>query len=324
VSDWGLAEIIVGNGSAPAYAVEGDASRRVSGVASLAEATAADLAFCSLDLDRAASAVAGSRAGIILCRPDMRGRVHAHDGGLLVFIENPRQAFVRFAGRLTSRADEGGGVPVIAASAVVAPDAKLGRNCRIGNFVVIGEGCSLGDNTVLHDRVTLVANCRIGANCVIQSGVTLGEDGFAYEREPGVRLEKFPHFKGVVIGDNVEIYANTNIARGSLSDPVIGDGTKVDAMVHIAHNARIGMNCMLTAGTTIGGSVTIGDSCWTGLNSTVKHQVTIGNNVIVGAGACVLHDVPDGDVVAGVPAKSIKDRVSTPDVFLMAGQEPRG
>jgi UDP-3-O-[3-hydroxymyristoyl] glucosamine N-acyltransferase len=134
-------------------------------------------------------------------------------------------------------------------------------------------------------------------------------------------LEKFPHFKGVVIGDNVEICANTNIARGSLTDTVIGSGTKIDAMVHIAHNTKVGNNCQLTAGTVIGGSASVGDCCWTGLNCTIKDHVKLGMNVIVGAGACVIRDVVDGDVVAGVPAKSIKEKISESNVFLMAGQE---
>jgi UDP-3-O-[3-hydroxymyristoyl] glucosamine N-acyltransferase len=153
--------------------------------------------------------------------------------------------------------------------------------------------------------------------------VTLGEDGFAYERHESSRLEKFPHFKAVVIGDNVEICANTNIARGSLTDTVIGEGTKIDALVHVAHNASVAKNCMLTGGTIIGGSAVIGDSCWTGLNCTVKDHVRIGDNVIVGAGACVIHDVPDGDIVAGVPAKSIRHKVTASGVFLMAGQKKR-
>jgi UDP-3-O-[3-hydroxymyristoyl] glucosamine N-acyltransferase len=216
---------------------------------------------------------------------------------------------------------EGRNRVLISPSASIASSARIGNNCKIGSNVVVGENCVVGDNCEIHDRVTLVQNCRLGRNCVIQSGVTLGEDGFAYERHENSRLEKFPHFKAVIIGDNVEICANTNIARGSLTDTVIGEGTKIDALVHVAHNASVGKNCMLTGGTIIGGSAVIGDSCWTGLNCTVKDHVRIGDNVIVGAGACVIHDVPDGDIVAGVPAKSIRHKVTASGVFLMAGQK---
>ncbi len=213
--------------------------------------------------------------------------------------------------------------PRVAATARIAPSATLAADCRVGEYTVIGEHCSVGPRTVIHDRVVLRPNTRIGADCVIQSGVTLGEDGFAYERNEDGSLEKFPHVKGVVLEDGVEVSANCSVARGSLTDTVIGAGTKLDALVHVAHNVRIGRNCMLTAGTIIGGSTTLGDSCWTGLNSTIRDRIAVGSNVIVAAGACVLKPVPDGDVVAGVPAKSIKERVTTSETFLMAGQDQK-
>jgi UDP-3-O-[3-hydroxymyristoyl] glucosamine N-acyltransferase len=175
---------------------------------------------------------------------------------------------------------------------------------------------------MIGSRVSL-QNCHSGNNSIIQSGVTIGEDGFAFERNADGELERFPHIRGVKIGDNVEVGANTNIARGSLSDTIIGNGTKVADMVHIGHNILIGKHCQIAAGTAIGGSTKIGDMCWTGLNSTLR-KVHVGNNVIVGCGAVVLHDVPDGDIVAGVPAKSIKDKVTTNKLFLMAGQTTKG
>jgi UDP-3-O-[3-hydroxymyristoyl] glucosamine N-acyltransferase len=97
-------------------------------------------------------------------------------------------------------------------------------------------------------------------------------------------------------------------------------------MVHIGHHALIGKHCQIAAGTAIGGKTKIGDMCWTGLNSTFKHETNVGNNVIVGCGAVVIHDVPEGDIVAGVPAKSIKDKVTTTTnkLFLMAGQTTKG
>jgi UDP-3-O-[3-hydroxymyristoyl] glucosamine N-acyltransferase len=91
--------------------------------------------------------------------------------------------------------------------------------------------------------------------------------------------------------------------------------------VHIAHNVIVGKNCEIIAGTIIGGSTKVGNSCWTGLNSTLKNKIKLGDNVLVASGASVIHDVPDGDIVAGVPAKSIKDKVKTDELFLMAGQD---
>ncbi len=156
---------------------------------------------------------------------------------------------------------------------------------------------------------------------MIQPSVVIGADGFAFERHPRTfELYRFPHLCGVEIGNNVEISSNCSIARGSLSDTTIDSGTKLDALVHVAHNAIIGKNCVLAAGTVIGGSVSIGNTCWFGLNSTIKHKTKIGNQVIVGAGASVINDVPNKDIVAGVPARSIKHKVTTTQLFLMAGQ----
>ncbi|MGB7884831.1 MAG: UDP-3-O-(3-hydroxymyristoyl)glucosamine N-acyltransferase, partial [Nitrososphaeraceae archaeon] len=192
----------------------------------------------------------------------------------------------------------------------------------IGNFTKIGDKCIIGDNTVIGDRVIIEQNTRIGKNCIIQPGTVIGADGFAYERlEDTLELQRFPHIGGVNIGDNVEICSNCSIARGSLSNTIIGEGTKLDALVHIAHNVEIGRHCALTAGTIIGGSTRIGDMCWTGLNSTIKHKVKIGNKVIISSGASVINNIDDEDIVAGVPAKSIRHKVRSNQLFLMAGHQ---
>jgi UDP-3-O-[3-hydroxymyristoyl] glucosamine N-acyltransferase len=292
---------------------------KVQRAASIDDATGSDLAFCWYAGEKGASYISKSRAGVILCKSEMQGMVHPHGRQLLVFTENPRLVFVRILNKMQGQNKLSG----ISQRAVISDKAKVGANCYIGDYVVIGDNCVIGDNTVIYDRVSLVQNCIIGSNCLIQSGVSMGSDGFAFERHSTGRLEKFPHIGYVRIGDNVEIYANCSIARGSLSDTIIGDGTKLDALVHIAHNVRVGKNCELTAGTIIGGSTIVGDTCWTGLNSTLKNKITIGNNVIVASGASVIHNVSDGDIVAGVPAKSIKDKVKTDELFLMAGQEKK-
>ena len=141
----------------------------------------------------------------------------------------------------------------ISSNAVISKGAKIGFDCYIGDYSVIGENCKIGNNTIISERVSLVQNCSIGDGCIIQPGVTIGADGFAFERYQNGELERFPHIKGVKIGNYVEICANSSIARGSLSDTMIGDGTKIDALVHIAHNVVTGKNCELTAGTIIGG-----------------------------------------------------------------------
>ena len=291
---------------------------RVHDIASIDNATENDLAFCWYVGQKGVSYISGSKAGVIVCKKEMQGVVHPIGGRqLLVFTDSPRLTFVRLTKEMKRQEQLVG----ISPRAVISEKSKIGEGCYIGDYAVIGENCSVGDNTVVYDRVSLVQNCIIGKNCVIQSGASLGSDGFAFERYEGGELEKFPHKGHVRLGNSVEIYTNCSIARGSLSDTCIGDGTKLDALVHIAHNVNVGKNCELTAGTIIGGSTSVGDISWTGLNSTLKNNIKIGRNVIVASGASVIHDIPDGDIVAGVPARSIKHKVNTDEVFLMAGQK---
>jgi UDP-3-O-[3-hydroxymyristoyl] glucosamine N-acyltransferase len=310
----------------------------VKGVASLADACKNDLSFCSSNGEYGAYMISKSDAKVILCkksvqdfifkygynpyRPRKTARTN-HRKQHLIIVDNPRLAFIRIVNRIKNKKEgKKKMLAGISPTAVISENAKIGTNCCIGNFVVIGDNCSIGDNTVIYDRVSLVRNCDIGLDCIIQSGTTIGSDGFAFERDYDLlELERFPHLSGVKIGNNVDICANSSIARGSLSDTVIGDGSKLDALVHVAHNVIIGRNCELTAGTIIGGSTTIGDTSWMGLNCTLKNKISIGSRVIVGCGAAVINDVSDEDIVAGVPAKSIKDRVSSDQLFLMAGQQ---
>ncbi|MFZ0696959.1 MAG: UDP-3-O-(3-hydroxymyristoyl)glucosamine N-acyltransferase [Nitrososphaeraceae archaeon] len=322
LSSLGIPYVSVGSGN------------KVKGVSSLKEATDSDLSFCWYEGDKALSLISESKAGAILCKRSIEEAVRSNLAATtkedqsndqkqeqrkqqLLFLDNPRLAFVQLMAQIIDKKI----LPTISPHALISKSAKLGTDCFIGDFVKIGDNCIIGDNTTIGDGVKLVQNCSIGDNCVIQPGVIIGADGFAFERHQSGKLERFPHIRGVRIGNNVEICANSSIARGSLSDTVIGDGTKLDALVHVAHNVIIGRNCELTAGTVIGGSTKVGDLCWTGLNSTLKDNITIGNNVIVASGASVIRNVQDGDIVAGVPAKSIKEKVTTKQLFLMSGQQ---
>ena len=312
-AEW-KAESIV-KGIAGEYDVEGHQSI-IDGVSSILEATENDLAFCSMEGEKAISAIAKSKAGIILCKKSLKGKIYPRNGSQYIFVDDPKLVFTQFVNKARRDEKRAG----VAATAVIDKTAKIGPGCYIGEFVKIGKNCQIGKNATIHARVILEQDCIIGNNCIIQPGATLGFDGFGFERHLSGELEKFPQLKGLRIGNNVEIGANCSIARGSLIDTTIGNGTKMDSLVHIAHNVRIGKYCQLTAGTVIGGSVTIGNSCWTGLNSTIKHKINIGNNVLVAAGATVINDVSDDDIVAGVPAKSIKNKVTTDELFLMVGR----
>jgi UDP-3-O-[3-hydroxymyristoyl] glucosamine N-acyltransferase LpxD len=299
------------------YNFEGSVNK-IDGFSSIEEATDHDLTFCSSRGEQAIASVSRSSAALILCNSSMQGGVRPRAGKGIIFVDDARIAFIKILNHIQRIEKK---ISAISEYAVISKTAKIGPNCQIGPFTFIGDNCTIEDNSIIYDRVSLIRNCKIGQNCIIWSGVTLGADGFGFERLTGGQLERFPHIKGVIIGDNVEICPNSAIARGSLSDTKIGNDTKIDALVSIAHNVQIGRSCLLTEGAIVGGSVKIGDECWLGLNSTVKQKVKIGNNVLVAAGACVLYDVPDHDIVAGIPAKSIKDKVSSDRVFMMAGQK---
>ena len=291
-------------------------------ICSINEASERDLSFCYYQGEKASSLIHNSNAGIIICRNDAKNIVHPSHGKnqSLVFVENPRFVIVQIINQVYKKKSPSG----ISKDASISESSKIGSNCYIGHNVVIGDNCEIGNDTVIYDKVSIVQNTTVGNKCTIQPGVTIGADGFAFERHESGETIRFPHIKGVKIGNNVEICANTNIARGSLSDTIIGDGTKIDALVQIAHNVVIGRNSEITTGTIIGGSTRIGDMCWTGLNSTLKDNIRLGDNVLVAAGAVVIRDVPDGDIVAGVPAHSIRDKVKTDMLFVMAGQKNTG
>jgi UDP-3-O-[3-hydroxymyristoyl] glucosamine N-acyltransferase len=283
---------------------------------SITEASNADVTFCYYEGDKAIDYISASNAGNILCKKGVHGKIHPKNGQQFFFLDNPRLAFVQLLKNVTNAKV----MREISAHSIVHNLAKIGKNCLIDPYSIIGENCIIGDNCIIGSRVT-IKNCIIGDNCIIQAGAAIGEDGFAYERYPSGKLEHFPHLGKVIIANNVDIGVNCSIARGSMTDTIIGEGTKIDSLVHISHNVKLGNSCELTAGTIIGGSTFVGNSTWTGLNSTLKDNIRIGNNVIVGAGAMVIKDVMDKDIVAGVPAKSIKDKVNTNLTFLMAGQK---
>ena len=310
------------------YSIEGQKSKlkskSIKSVSSLYYGTSADVSFCQTDdVDRGILSITRSNAGMILCKKNMEGQVYPKQNKdqLLVFVHNPRLEFTRIAKKINR--NHSSPKVGISSSSVIAGSAKIGRDCYIGDHVVIGEDCIIGDNSKIESKVNL-QNCIIGNDCIIQPNTTIGSDGFAFERDANTfELEKFPHYGKVIIENDVEIYANCSIARGSLSDTIIGRGTKIDALCHVAHNVSIGKNTELTAGTIIGGSTTIGNNCWLGLNSTIKNKLKIGNKVIVGSGSSVINDIDDEDIVAGVPAKSIKRKITAnkEKLFLMAGQE---
>jgi UDP-3-O-[3-hydroxymyristoyl] glucosamine N-acyltransferase len=162
---------------------------------------------------------------------------------------------------------------------------------------------TIGDGTKIYANVSIYAGVKIGKNCTIHSGSTIGADGFGYEQDQNGTWFKIAHLGGVVIGDNVEIGANTCIDRGTLGDTIIDDGTKIDNLVHIAHNVHVKKNAMIIANAMVAGSAVIGEGAWIAPSSSIREGRKIGDRALIGLGSVVVKDVAPGITVMGVPAK---------------------
>jgi UDP-3-O-[3-hydroxymyristoyl] glucosamine N-acyltransferase len=189
----------------------------------------------------------------------------------------------------------------IGACCVIGAGAVLGRKVQVHPLVAIGAGVQVGDDTILYPHVTLYDGVCIGARVVIHAGTVVGSSGFGYVPE-GEHLVAMPHVGTVIVEDEVEIGAGVTIDRATLGATVIGQGTKVDNLVQIAHNVHIGRNCLLAGQVGISGSVVMGDGVILGGQAGVADHLTMGDGAAGGARAAVMQSVPAGAVVYGMPA----------------------
>jgi UDP-3-O-[3-hydroxymyristoyl] glucosamine N-acyltransferase len=189
----------------------------------------------------------------------------------------------------------------IGAFAIVDRGATIGDRARIGGGCYVGAGARIGAETVLHPGVSVYGGSVVGERCILHSGVVVGADGFGFATD-GERHRKIPQVARAVVGDDVEIGANTTIDRGALEDTVIGSGSKIDDLVMIAHGVRIGEGCLLTAQTGVAGSTVLGDRVTMAGQSGVAGHVRIGDRVVIAAKSAVFSDVANGSFVAGIPA----------------------
>ena len=202
----------------------------------------------------------------------------------------------------------------VGAGCIVGPRAKLGaRSVLMGNNY-LGADCDLGEDTCLFPNVVLYRNTKIGRRVVIHAGTVIGSDGFGYVLDEG-RHRKMLHLGNVTIGDDVEIGANTAIDRGALGTTVIGEGTKIDNLVHIAHNVIIGRHCLIMGQVGFAGSTRLGDYVVIASQSGIADHLKLGNQVIIGAKSGVMRDVPDGGRVLGYPA--LPDRQAKRQVIAL-------
>ena len=185
---------------------------------------------------------------------------------------------------------------------VIGPDVTIGEQCQIGARCVIEKGCAIGNNCRIDSGVIIRYNCRIGNRTIIQSGAVIGSDGFGNARENGVFI-RIPAFGTVVIGDDVNIGANTTVDRGNFTPTVIGNGVKLDNLIQIAHNVSIGDHSAMAAQTGISGSTRIGARAIIGGQAGTVGHIDIGDDTFIGAKAGVSKSVGPGKKVTGYPAR---------------------
>lgn len=292
--------------------VEGNNDIDIKGLNGVEKAGVGDLTF-AIDEDRLGGAER-SGASCVLTNKTIR-----KSSKTLIRVTNPKLSFLIIYNTFNTPKDrESFRHP----TATVSDSALIGKNTWIGPNVSIEEGVKIGDHVIIESNSVIKKNCEIGSFChiypnvtlyentklqknvILHSGAVVGSDGFGYVKDKG-KIYKFPQLGKVIIENDVEIGSNTTIDRGSLSDTVIGAGTKIDNLCQIAHNVRIGKNMLMAAQCGISGSTVIGDNVTMGGQAGVVDNVTIGDNVIIGAKSAVIGSVKSGAIIWGVPARPI-------------------
>ena len=195
----------------------------------------------------------------------------------------------------------------IGAGSYIGPKVTLGDNVIIYPNVTILDDCSIGNNTVIWSGTVIRERSIIGSDCIFHPNATIGADGFGFRPDPEKGLVKIPQIGNVIIGNNVEIGANSCVDRGKFSSTILGDGCKIDNLVQIGHNCKLGRFCIMAGNSGLAGSVTLGDGVIIGGSASIKDHTTIGDGAIVGAGSGVTGDIPPGKVMLGYPAVEARD-----------------
>ena len=289
------------------------AERNISGAASLSAAGEGDVAYYDGDR-RAASMAATTGAGLVLTTEAARPMLPADT--MTLQVRDPRLAFARVLERLYPEPEPSPGIhetAVIDPTAQVDPSAEIGphvtveAHSRIGGKAVIGPGCrigmhvSIGEHTRLVGRVTVLDDSVIGSRCVIQPGVVIGSDGFGLVPQGGT-WRRMPQVGRVVIGDDVDIGANTTIDRGALDDTVIEHGVKLDNLIQIAHNVRVGEHSAIAGCAGLAGSSVVGKHCTLGGGVGLAGHLTLADNVHVTGMSMVTRSIHrPGVYSAGTP-----------------------
>ena len=299
--------------------ISGDASLTISGIEQIEQAGPGQLTF--VGGKKYVPLWEVSKASAALVNQDLA--VEPGPGRAIIRVRNADLAMAEVLALFEPPAPVA--VPGVHPNASVDPTAELGDGVSVGAGCYIGPGVKIGAGTILYPNVTVLdgtvigascvlwsgvvvrERCRIGNGTILQIGVSIGGDGFGYRPSAdGRSLVKIPHIGTVEIGNGVEIGANSTVDRGKFSATVIGDGTKIDNLVQIGHNCRIGRCCVIAACTGVAGSVTMGDGVQVGGCAAIKDHVTIGSGARIGGGSGVVADVAPKQIVLGYPADDYK------------------
>jgi len=304
--------------------VRGDASIEIAGISAIDDVGAGSLTFAT-DERYLRSALA-SRAAAVLTEAALADAVlPAGDAARkpLLLVPSARAALAALLAALEPPRPRG---PFQHASAVVDPAATVGSEVFVGPLVSVGAGAVVGDRSVLLTGAVIGPGARLGADCtvhphamlldrctagdrvVLQPGAVIGSDGFGYVFADG-RFAKIPQIGDVVLGDDVEIGAHTCVDRAQTGTTSIGAGTKIDNLVQIGHNSRIGRHCGFAAMTGLAGSTVIGDYTVVGGQSAFKGHITVGSRVRIAGNTMVWGDVPDGAFISGQPARDHREEL---------------
>ncbi len=290
--------------------IAGDAAIEIEGLDNIAGAGAGDLTFA---VDPHIEEAKTCKAAAVMLPEGVEDFPKT-----ALYVEDPRAAFAKLLNIFTPKLER----PVeVSDKAYVGKEVKLGQNVTIMPFAMvddhavigdnvvlyphtyIGQYAEIGDDTVVYSNATVREHCRVGKRCVIHSSAVIGSDGFGFTTKDGVHT-KVPQVGIVVLEDDVEIGAHDGIDRAAMGATVIGKGTKIDNLVHIGHNCKIGANCLIVAQTGISGSTTVGHNVtFGGQVGTVGH-INIGANSVYAARSGIIGDMPEGVFCAGFPVQS--------------------
>jgi UDP-3-O-[3-hydroxymyristoyl] glucosamine N-acyltransferase len=297
-------------------AIEGNPEVSVNGISGIDQGKPGTLTF--LSNPAYVKHIYSTKASIVLVSHDFKPEKPLEL--TLIRTDDPYHAFAKLLQMVesTMKAEKKG----VAKTAVIAPSVQfddplnvwigeyvvIGENVRIGKNVeiyphtFIGDGCVIGERTILYAGVKLYHSIKVGAFCIIHSGVVLGSDGFGFAPGSDGVYAKIPQLGNVVVEDNVEIGANTVIDRGSIGSTIIREGTKMDNLIHMAHNCEVGKHSAIAAQTGFSGSTSVGANCMIGGQVGLSGHISIGDKVMIAAQSGIAGNVKSGSVIMGSPA----------------------